>query len=132
MTCCKHERLTAEERRALKLAESILDELAKLDPSMSVQRAKVLLMIFQEDGLSNDDISRRAGIEQSKVSRDVQSLSAQNRQLQPGLGLVEEVRDAVNRRIFRRYVTDVGKQQRTWLISRVRQLQAARDQTTIL
>ncbi|MDP6213208.1 MAG: winged helix DNA-binding protein [Candidatus Thalassarchaeaceae archaeon] len=77
-----------------------LETFRSLDPEMQAQTMVIFLIIAEsnEEPVTMAEISKRAGVAQSSVSRNVAALGAWSRHKKPGLRLVEASEDPMDRR----------------------------------
>lgn len=80
-------------RDAAATVSRVINMLRQLSPDMPMQQADVLLQIAMHPGLTMADISKRTGLSQSSVSRNVSAMSKYHRLGKPGLDLVEAAID---------------------------------------
>ncbi len=87
----------------------VITGLRHLSPDMPMQQADILLQITLTPGLTMAEISKRTGLSQAAVTRNIQALSQYHRLGKPGLNLVEAVIDPreTRRRII--FLTTNGK-----------------------
>lgn len=71
----------------------VISMFRNLSPDMPIQQADVLLQVALYPGLTMADITKRTGLSQSSVSRNVAAMSKFHRLGKPGLDLVEAVID---------------------------------------
>ena len=77
---------------------------------------EVLLLVIENDGISQSDISKRLNMSQGAVSRNVAKLSSRVKQMDDGsyekmgYGLLENRPDEIESRSYNVFLTDKGKQ----------------------
>lgn len=80
-------------------AISFLTGISAIEPDMSLQQAKCLFIVAQEEeGMSLSDIAKKAGIGLATASRYISALGKINRHRQEGLQLIESFEDPMERR----------------------------------
>ncbi|MCQ1855431.1 MarR family winged helix-turn-helix transcriptional regulator [Neorhizobium galegae] len=87
----------------------VVHMLRTLSPDMPMQQADVLLHIALHPGITMAEITKRTGLSQSSVSRNVSAMSKFHRLGKPGLDLVEAAIDPREPRRRLVFLTQNGK-----------------------
>ncbi|MBD8687068.1 MULTISPECIES: MarR family winged helix-turn-helix transcriptional regulator [unclassified Rhizobium] len=87
----------------------VINMLRTLSPDMPMQQADILFQVVLHPGLTMAELSKRTGLSQSSVSRNIQALSKFHRLGKPGLDLVDVVIDPRESRRRLIFLTASGK-----------------------
>lgn len=89
-----------------------LEEMRKLNTSMTVNVALVFLLVASEPGITAGEIQRRLSMASSVATRVIGALQEYHRQGSEGLDLVRFKTDVIDRRVKHLYLTPKGE--RVW------------------
>jgi len=84
----QHE-LPKDQQRRLTGVLRCLQAFQEHEQTMPIQMAQTFLLVALNEGLSMNEYQKMTGLPQSTMSRHLLDLGERNRQLGPGLGLVE-------------------------------------------
>lgn len=110
---------TDKEKDALRYGLAFLEVFRSIRPTMPLQHAITFMLVALDEGLSVQEYSERAGVAQSVMTRHLLDLGEFDRNHQPGLGLLYQKIDLMNRR---RHVTFLSPEGRALLHKIVRQI----------
>jgi DNA-binding MarR family transcriptional regulator len=100
--------LKQEDARALKALLDALGTFLKLDPNMPVQQIRAFLLVAMEEGLGTMELSERAGIDNTVMTRHIAGLADLNRYKTEGHNLVYQKTDVLDKRTRKAYLTPDG------------------------
>lgn len=101
----------AERDRTATLALlSALDPFRRANPTMTLQQLTAFLQVAQKEGQQVTHYAARAGVAQGVMTRHLFDLGETNRKREPGLGLLEQRADIMDRRAHLTYLTHKGRQ----------------------
>jgi DNA-binding MarR family transcriptional regulator len=100
---------TADEVAALKVLMSALEPFRAHNSTMPLQLAFTFLMVAADEGRPVSEYARAAGMAPGVMARNLLDLGDYNRRREPGLMLVEERIDPMDRRIHRKFLTQKGR-----------------------
>lgn len=90
-------------------AVRFIREFRRQNPNMVIGLAETFLLVIEKPGIKMAEIEEEADIAQSSSSRYAAELGKYGRNRQPGLQLIEKVKDPVDWRQYRLYPTKKGK-----------------------
>jgi DNA-binding MarR family transcriptional regulator len=97
------------ETEAVSVLMAALEPFRAHNPTMPLQLAFTFLMVAKEEGKPVSEYARDAGMAPGVMARNLLDLWDYNRRREPGLMLVEERVDPMDRRIHRKYLTHKGR-----------------------
>lgn len=100
--------LNAETRGAMRVLLTSLEPFRAVYGVMPLQQAYAFLLVAMEEGEGVTEYARRAGVSQSVMTRHLLDLGDFNRRHEPGLGLIVQRPDPLNRRKHQTFLTDKG------------------------
>lgn len=100
--------LSRDERAALERFLQVLETLRDLKPNMPLHMAAAFVRVSLREGASVADLTRDAGVAQSVMSRHLLDIGPQNRDREPGLGLIEHKLSPGNLRVHEVVLTRKG------------------------
>lgn len=86
-----------------------LEPFRAANPTMTLQQLISFLLVAKEEGLTVSEYARRAGLAQGVMTRNLFDLGEYNRRKAPGLELVEQRPDLLDRRAHLTYLTHKGR-----------------------
>ena len=98
--------------KSLGMVMLTLEEMRKLNTSMTINVALVFLLVASEPGITAKEIERRLNMGSSAAVRVVAALQEYHRQGSEGLNLVRFKTDVMDRRVKHLYLTPQGE--RVW------------------
>jgi DNA-binding MarR family transcriptional regulator len=98
-----------EDKQVLKGAMHLMDEFAKLRPTMPLQQARAFLLVASNEGLGVQEYAQLANVSQSVMTRNLLDLGARNRKREPGFGLLVSRMDPMDMRKHQTPLTDQGQ-----------------------
>lgn len=101
--------LPDDERRAASCLLAALDPFREIRGDMPLQYVTTLLLVAANEGLSNQEYSRQAGVSKSVMSRHILDLSIRQRSGGDGLGLLMTRLSPMELRRHEVYLTPRGK-----------------------
>ena len=101
--------LTPEQQRKLTTLLRCIETLRKHDAAMPVGMAQTFILVALNEGLSMREYRDMAGVPQSTMSRQLLDLGERNRQMGPGLGLIERRQVPTNLRANEYMLTPKGR-----------------------
>lgn len=96
------------QRKLAKMVDA-LNKLRELNPEMPAQTALSLIYIATGKAQTVTELQKRLGVSLAGASRNVYILSAVKEKNQPGLGVVEQTIDPMDRRYKRLSLTKKGE-----------------------
>ena len=100
--------LNAETRDAMRVLLTSLEPFRAVYGVMPLQQAYAFLLVAMEEGEGVTEYARRAGVSQSVMTRHLLDLGDFNRRHEPGLGLIVQLPDPLNRRKHQTFLTPKG------------------------
>jgi DNA-binding MarR family transcriptional regulator len=97
------------ELRSVDVMLSALEPFRGVNPTMPLQLAFTFLLVARNEGLPVTEYAKRAGMAPGVMARNLLDLGEYNRRREPGLELVEERVDPMDRRIHRKFLTHKGR-----------------------
>ena len=90
--------VVTEEQRLLNKLKIVMQEMQKIDETISLQLCITFIMVAMHEGCSLTDIWKQTGWAQSTVSRHMLDLGQFNRHKGPGFNLIQSERDPMELR----------------------------------
>jgi DNA-binding MarR family transcriptional regulator len=101
--------VSEDERDAARVMMGALECFRAENPVMTIQLAFTFLMVVHDEGLGVTEYAAKAGITQSVMSRHIADLGEYNRRHEPGLNLVVQKVDVMDRRRTTIHLSARGK-----------------------
>lgn len=101
--------LRDDERAALKSVLALLNAFKKVHPTMPLQHAVTFMMVALDEGQSVQDYAERCGVAQTVMTRRLLDIGSQNRNRDPGYGLVIQRQDPLDLRKHQTFLTREGR-----------------------
>jgi DNA-binding MarR family transcriptional regulator len=101
--------ISPETRNTLAGIFTVLTFFQKLDPAISLESVKAFLLIATNQNKSVHDYARMAGVGGGPMSRRISDLGELDRNLNPGVLLVESRPDPLDRRLTLVRLTSQGR-----------------------
>jgi len=96
-------------RKAIHTINSLNNVYKSLDYDITLQMIDVLCWIAEKPGITVKDLMDRTNLSQSSISRNLTALGKWDRHSKPGMDLIEDVEDPVERRRRIYFLTKKGK-----------------------
>lgn len=104
----RKETVTAEEKAALKALLGALEPFRARKPTITLQQVMAFLLVALNEGRQVTEYARMAGIAQGVMTRNLLDLGEYTRNREPGLDLLEQKPDLMNRRAHLTFLTHKG------------------------
>lgn len=95
---------------ALRVLMLALEPFRAHNPTMPLQLAFTFLMVARKEGEPVSEYAKMAGMAPGVMARNLLDLGDYNRRREPGLMLIEEKVDTLDRRVHRKFLTHKGRQ----------------------
>jgi DNA-binding MarR family transcriptional regulator len=100
---------TEDEAASIKTLMAALEPFRAHNPTMPLQLAFTFLLVAANPGRAVTDYARMAGMTPGVMARNLLDLGDYNRRREPGLMLVQEQIDPMDRRVHRKVLTHKGR-----------------------
>lgn len=94
---------------AVRVLMSALEPFRAHNPTMPLQLAFTFLMVAADEGQPVSEYARKLGMAPGVMARNLLDLGDYNRRREPGLELVSDKFDPLDRRIHRKFLTHKGQ-----------------------
>lgn len=101
--------MSDEDKSLLKGVMTLMDEFAKLRPTMPLQQARAFILVACNEGLGVQDYAELANVSQSVMTRNLLDLGVRNRKREPGHGLLMQRMNSMDMRKHETFLTQEGR-----------------------